>query len=127
MKIERRSVVFSGFSDFFENYQKWGAVFVKANALPFLKQKSVVMRKLTATLFFLLPLLLSAQTYPWEIGGGVYITAYQGDLHASEFNFGQYSPRVAGALHLRRNVSNSFIVRLNAMFGELAGDGKKFE
>lgn len=85
------------------------------------------MRKLTATLFFLLPLLLSAQTYPWEFGGGVYVTAYQGDLHASEFNFGQYSPRAAGALHLRRNVSNSFIVRFNALFGELAGDDKNFD
>lgn len=85
------------------------------------------MRKLTATLFFILPLLLSAQSYPWEFGGGVYITAYQGDLHASEVNFGQYSPSAAGALHVRRNVSNSVVVRLNALFGQLAGDDNNFD
>jgi outer membrane protein OmpA-like peptidoglycan-associated protein len=84
------------------------------------------MRKLTATLFFLLPLLLSAQTYPWEFGGGVYITSYQGDLHTPEFNFGRYSPQAAAALHLRRNISNSFILRFNALFGQLAGDDSNF-
>ena len=85
------------------------------------------MRKLTVTLFFLLPLLLSAQTYPWEFGGGVYITAYQGDLHTPEFNFGRYNPRQAVALHLRRNVSNVFIIRFNALVGQLAGDDSSFD
>ncbi|MBV6440760.1 MAG: OmpA family protein [Haliscomenobacteraceae bacterium CHB4] len=85
------------------------------------------MRKLTVTLFILLPMLLSAQTYPWEVGGGVYLTAYQGDLHASEFNIGRYNPRQAVALHVRRNVSNVFIVRFNALVGQLAGDDSSFD
>lgn len=106
------------------------------------------MRKLTVTLFpplrellhsgkmplsamvfllFLLPALLPAQTYPWEIGGGVYVTSYQGDLHTPELNFGRYSPRPALGIHLRRNVSNSFIIRLNALFGQLAGDDNSFD
>lgn len=85
------------------------------------------MRKLTVTLFFLLPLLLSAQTYPWEFGGGVYITSYQGDLNASEFNLGRYNAKQAAALHLRRNVSNSIVIRLNALAGQLAGDDSAFD
>lgn len=72
-------------------------------------------------------MLLSAQTYPWEFGGGVYYTAYQGDLNEPKFNFGKYSPRAAFGLHLRRNVSNSVIVRFNALFGQLAGDDSNFD
>lgn len=85
------------------------------------------MRKLTVTLFFLLPLLLPAQTYPWEVGGGVYITSYQGDLHTPEFNLGRYNVKQAVALHLRRNVSNIIILRLNALIGQLAGDDSSFD
>ncbi|GAB4494828.1 MAG: hypothetical protein OHK0019_22220 [Saprospiraceae bacterium] len=85
------------------------------------------MRKLTVTLFFLLPVLLSAQTYPWEIGGGAYITSYQGDLNTPQINLGRYNIRAAGALHLRRNVSNTIVIRLNALMGQLAGDDSTFD
>lgn len=84
------------------------------------------MRKLTTSLFILLPLLAVAQTYPWEIGGAVHITSYQGDLHESELNLGQYNPRAAVSIHLRRNVSNLVIIRLNALVGQLAGADSSF-
>jgi outer membrane protein OmpA-like peptidoglycan-associated protein len=82
---------------------------------------------LTLLLVGLLPLLLQAQTpQRWEVGGGVGVSSYQGDLDKFLVNFAQRQVNPAFSLHLRRYAGNLFALRGSVMGGRLSGDERNF-
>ena len=83
------------------------------------------------TVFSLLILALSFTAsgqvpFKWDISGALGITSYQGDLDAFRVNAGFREIKYAASLSLRRNVSNFYALRLNAMAGRIAGDDRNF-
>ncbi|HND87766.1 MAG TPA: thrombospondin type 3 repeat-containing protein, partial [Saprospiraceae bacterium] len=62
----------------------------------------------------------------WEIGGGVGVSSYQGDLDKFLANVAQRQVNPAFSLHLRRYVNNVFALRGNVVGGRLAGDESNF-
>lgn len=80
-----------------------------------------------ATSAFLLPIVLQAQTpQRWEVGGGVGVSSYQGDLDKFLVNFAQRQVNPAFSLHLRRYAGNLFAVRGSVLGGRLSGDERNF-
>ncbi len=80
-----------------------------------------------ACTIFLLPLWLQAQTpQRWEVGGGVGVASYQGDLDAFLANVAQRHVNPAFTLHLRRYAGNLFALRGSVLGGRLSGDERKF-
>lgn len=76
---------------------------------------------------FLLPLLLQAQTpQRWEVGGGVGVASYQGDLDMFLVNVAQRQVNPAFSLHLRRYAGNLFALRGSVLGGRLSGDERNF-
>jgi hypothetical protein len=85
------------------------------------------MRKLLFALTLVTPLVLSAQlSYRTEIGGGVGILSYSGDLDAERTNPGLRNQGLGLALNLRKNVHNLAAIRLNLAGGQLKGDDASF-
>jgi OmpA-OmpF porin, OOP family len=70
--------------------------------------------------------LLYAQN-EWEIGGGLGINAYQGDVDDISSNFTLTKTNIAANAHLRRVVGNHIGLRLNAHIGKISGDEKLFK
>lgn len=68
-----------------------------------------------------------AQTpYRWEIGGGVGVSSYQGDLDKFLANVAQRQVNPAISLHMRRYLNNVFSLRAGVLGGRLAGDETHF-
>jgi len=85
------------------------------------------MYKLLLFLALCTPIFLSAQMpYRTEIGVGIGIMSYQGDLEPKLVNPGFRNPGIALALNARRNVHNLAAIRLNLTGGILAGDDATF-
>jgi hypothetical protein len=64
--------------------------------------------------------------FPWDFGGALGITSYQGDLDALKVNTGFREINFSASVFYRRNVSNNFALRLNLLAGKLAGDDNNF-
>lgn len=79
-------------------------------------------------LLFSLPFFAHAQLpYPWEIGGGIGVGAYQGDLHTTKTNLQFYTVNPSISAHLRRNVSNNFAARAGLLYTRLSADDNDFD
>ncbi|MFN0036917.1 MAG: DUF6089 family protein [Saprospiraceae bacterium] len=84
----------------------------------------------TILFFYILfmPFLAAAQTSrPWEIGGGIGVGTYSGDLQETTSRLQSFELRASLAAHLRRNFSNNFAARLGLLYTGLAGDDKNFQ
>lgn len=85
------------------------------------------MNKIFSFLLLLLPFLASSQTTkPWEFGGGLNLTSYEGDLHTAQINTGFYTDRPALSAHLRKNLNNNLAGRVNLLAGAIAGSDNAF-
>jgi OmpA-OmpF porin, OOP family len=99
------------------------------------RKNSITMRKLLLALFASLPILLGAQKsnptaelpHPWDIGGGIGLSTYEGDISsAARVNESLNKIKPGISLHLRRNVNNNFAARLQLLGTSLAGDDRDF-
>ena len=77
-------------------------------------------------LCFFPTLLFSQNMGPWEIGGGVHLTSYEGDLHAPDINYLMKDAMVAFSGHVRRKAGNNVALRFNLLAGQIAGADKSF-
>ncbi|MFN0174503.1 MAG: DUF6089 family protein [Saprospiraceae bacterium] len=72
--------------------------------------------------------LMNAQTpRPWEIGLGIGLGAYDGDLQNTWSNPGNLAAKPALSAHFRYNLSNHFAARLGLLYSKIAGDDQNFE
>jgi len=75
-------------------------------------------------LAFLIPWLANAQTpRPWEIGSGIGLGAYEGELQNVAESF---VAKPSFSAHLRHNLNNHFAARLGLLYAGLSGDDQNF-
>ncbi len=73
-------------------------------------------------------LLMNAQTpHPWEIGVGIGLGAYDGDLQNTWSNPGNLALKPALSSHFRYNLSNNFAARLGFLYSKISGDDQNFQ
>ncbi len=85
------------------------------------------MKKIFLPLLLCLPACIFGQVpFKWDVDCALGITSYQGDLDALKVNAGFREIKYSASLSLRRNITNNFAVRLNAMAGKIAGDDRNF-
>ena len=93
-------------------------------------QSNLRSARLTGALLLALafsPLFTSAQTpQPWELGGGVGVASYQGDLDKFMVNTALRRVNPAFSLHVRRYANNLFALRGSVLGGRLTGDESHF-
>jgi len=79
-------------------------------------------------LLFSFPLLALSQTpYPWDIGMGVGITMYHGEINDILPDFKFTGTRPSASIQLRRNLSNNFSAKAGLLYTAIAGDDKHHE
>lgn len=98
----------------------------------FLKNRSANNQNMRNTIIHLLglciPMLSLAQTpHPWEIGGGVGLGAYEGDLQIIRENLNKLELSPSFSAHLRHNLSNNFAGSLGLVYTGLAGNDLNFK
>jgi len=79
-------------------------------------------------LAFCIPLLINAQTpHPWEIGAGIGLGAYDGELQNARLNPDFLSIKPSLSAHFRYNLSNNFAARLGLLYSRISGDDQNFQ
>lgn len=84
------------------------------------------MKLLFSIILSLLSVFANAQSAsPVELGLGVNLSAYNGDLSSKAFPF--TNSNFAFSSHVRRNISNNFALRFNMLAGTIKGDEKAYK
>lgn len=85
------------------------------------------MKLLFSITLSLLSVFANAQSAsPVELGVGVNLSAYNGDLSSKAFPFTK-NANFAFSSHVRRNISNNFALRFNMLAGTIKGDEKAYK
>lgn len=85
------------------------------------------MVKWLTLILFIAPVILHAQTAgPWETGGALHLSNYEGDLHTAQFRASLADLQPAVSLYLRKKQNNHLALRLSILAGRLQGSDKSF-
>ncbi len=85
------------------------------------------MTKHIIILLLMLPITITAQGLsPWEFGGSVLFSSYEGDLHDPNINYTLKNIKPSASIYARRTLGQYFAGRFNVLFGQIAGADESF-
>jgi hypothetical protein len=85
------------------------------------------MTKLFSVFLLMLPITIEAQGLsPWEFGGSVLFSSYEGDLHDPNINYSLKNIKPSASIYARRTLGQYCAARISLLFGQIAGADESF-